>query len=212
MYSLEDVTGQHDEPIARLALLGWTSIGNPAVPTERTQTNFTFFLSDKKEVSNLVRHYWDVEEPKETLIVNPLNKLASYTVAKSLNFVNGHYVVGMPWKSARPLIPDDYSIAFQHLQSTERKLKWSPDLGEAYEAVLQTYRFKGYIRKVPHGEAKPWQARYLPHFPVLRPDKAMTKTRIVFDASANYRSWSWLWWTNVCQNLGSPLVPLGRRV
>ena len=31
---------------------------------------------------------------------------------------------------------------------------------------------------------------YLPHFPVLRPDKETTKMRIVFDASARYEDHS----------------------
>ena len=33
-------------------------------------------------------------------MVNPHDKLASDTVAKSLKFVDGHCVVGMPWKVA----------------------------------------------------------------------------------------------------------------
>ena len=52
--------------------------------------------------------------------------------------------------------------------------------------VLQMYQDKGYIRKVSPEEEKPDQVWYLPHFPVLRPDKSTTKTRIVFDASAKY--------------------------
>ena len=52
--------------------------------------------------------------------------------------------------------------------------------------MLQTYQDKGYIRKVSSEEEKPDQGWYLPHFPVLRPDKSTTKTQIVFDASAKY--------------------------
>lgn len=36
MYSLEDVSGKPREPTARLTPLGWTCIGNPEVPGERT--------------------------------------------------------------------------------------------------------------------------------------------------------------------------------
>ena len=43
---------------------------------------------------------------------------------------------------------------------------------------------KGYIRKIDSAEEKPSRKWHLPHFPVVRPDRATTKTRIVFDASA----------------------------
>ena len=90
----------------------------------------------------------------------------------------------MPWKRDRPLLPDNYSMALNRLQCTEKKLKRCPELGEAYKTVVQFYQDKGYIHKIPRGEVKPDQVWYLPHFPVLRPDKLTTKTRIGFDASA----------------------------
>ena len=57
LYSLRDVRGEPGEPIARLTPLGWTCIGNPEVPVERTQTSFTFFLNDSHELNCLVRRY-----------------------------------------------------------------------------------------------------------------------------------------------------------
>ena len=45
---------------------------------------------------------------------------------------------------------------------------------------------KGYIRKIDPTEEKPARRWYLPHFPVVRLDRATTKTGIVFDASAKF--------------------------
>ena len=77
-------------------------------------------------------------------------------------------------------------MALQCLQNSEKRLQKSPEIAKAYNDVLQTYQDKGYISKVSPEEEKPDQVWYLPHFPVLRPDKSTTKTRIVFDASAKY--------------------------
>jgi hypothetical protein len=51
--------------------------------------------------------------------------------------------------------------------------------------IIDQYIQKGYIHKIKEDQNKrPPKAWYLPHFPVLHPDKPTTKTRIVFDASA----------------------------
>ena len=80
-----------------------------------------------------VRRYWEIEESKETLIINPEERFARETVSRSLTFADGHYSVGMPWKRDRPLLPDNYSVTLNRLQCTEKKLKQCPELGEAYK-------------------------------------------------------------------------------
>ena len=153
---------------------------------ERTQTNLFLLLNDTQELSGLVRRYWEIEEPKETLIINPEETFARERVSKSLKFVDGHYSVGMPWRRDRLLLPDNYSMVLNRLQCTEKKLKRCPELGKAYKTVVQSYQDKGYIHNVPRDEVKPDQVWCLPHFPVLRPDKSTTKTHIVFDVSAKF--------------------------
>ena len=71
LYSLEDVRGRPREPIARLTPLVWTCFGNPELQTDRVHSNFTFLVNDPHELNNLVRRFWDIEEPKEIQIVKP---------------------------------------------------------------------------------------------------------------------------------------------
>ena len=61
--------------------------------------------------------------------------------------------------------------------------RWHYRGWKTYRQVIESYIQKGYVRKVPDQEQSnsKW---ILPHFPVSRPDKDATKTRIVFDASA----------------------------
>ena len=75
-------------------------------------------------------------------------------------------------------------MAERRLRSVEKKLKQDESLAQAYQSVIDDYKSKGYIREVPEEEPKPSSEWFLPHFPVVRPEKATTKVRIVFDGSA----------------------------
>lgn len=185
LYSLEDVKGRPGEPIARLTPLGWTCIGNPELQASQAQTNFTFLVNDSHELNNLVRRFWDVDDSKEVQIVKPEEKIARDVVAETLIFEDGHYSVGLPWKTKDHDLPDNFTMAMHHLQSTEKRHQKSPELAKAYSNVLETYQDKGYISKVLPEDEKPDQVWYLPHFPILRPDKSTSKIRVVFDASAS---------------------------
>ena len=75
-------------------------------------------------------------------------------------------------------------MALSCLRSTETNLKKDNRVAEEYKATIQAYVEKGYLRKVPSDEQLPNNVWYLPHFPVVRMDKATTKVRIVFDCAA----------------------------
>ena len=96
----------------------------------------------------------------------------------------GRYQVKIPWKDDKTELPDNYDMALKRLDSTEKRLKKDSLISEAYCSNIQNYVDKGYIHKVDGAGQSHW---YLPHFPVIRPDKATTKTRIVLDASATYQ-------------------------
>jgi hypothetical protein len=74
-------------------------------------------------------------------------------------------------------------MAFTRLSSQEKSLKRKgPEVMKAYNRIIDDYAKKGYVKKVPKTDEKDqW---YLPHFPVVREDKATTKVRIVYDAAA----------------------------
>ena len=55
-----------------------------------------------------------------------------------------------------------------------------------YQGVIDEYLKKGYVGVVPLSELQPDSEWFLPHFPVARPDRATTKVRIVFHASAKH--------------------------
>lgn len=108
---------------------------------------------------------------------------------ESLKSNGERYEVAVTWKTDRPTVANNYEMALSRLQNTEKRLSRRENLGDDYNAIIQSYESKGYIHEVSQAEEmKPeGQVWFLPHFPVCRPEKAMTKTRIVFDASAKYR-------------------------
>ena len=50
--------------------------------------------------------------------------------------------------------------------------------------MVDDYLSKEYIREVSEDELRPPSEWFLPHFPVVRPEKATTKVRVVFHGSA----------------------------
>ena len=102
----------------------------------------------------------------------------------SLKYENGRYCVAVPWKDDKPELPDTKPMAMSRLRSTERNLKKNSRVAGEYQATIQAYVEKGYLRKVPSDEPLPANVWYLPHFPVVRMDKTTTKVRIVLDCAA----------------------------
>ena len=81
---------------------------------------------------------------------------------------------------------NNHKMAMKRLQNTEKRLLKNPDVMKAYDEVIDQYLNKGYIRKVSVSEKQPDSKWYLPHFAILKPDKATSKIRIVSDVSAKY--------------------------
>ena len=77
-------------------------------------------------------------------------------------------------------------MAFQRLQNLEKHLTRDPEVASAYGEIIEKYLDKGYVRKIDNFEEKPIVKWYLPHFAVVRNDRATTKTGVVFDASAKF--------------------------
>ena len=184
LLSQDEVVGASGEPIARLTPLGWTCIGHIPGMNHQRHTHYTYF-ENNVELCTLVHKFWDIEEPNSPIdmVINPDNKAAQHIAEKSLTYEDGRYSVGIPWKSDGTNLPDNMDMAFKRLENTEKRLLKSP---EAYQNIIVTYQDKEYIRKVSQEDPTRHSGWFLPHFPVLRPDKSTTKTRIVFDASAKY--------------------------
>ena len=188
MRSKKELRGEAGQPIARLTPLGWTCIG-PTAGQNKARLPYVhsaFFVTSNASLERSVERFWEMEdfpestgepvsgEEKEAL------DLVSRTIRRSEDDLR--YQVGMPWKKDPGEIRPNLEMARKRLISTESSLR-KKGVFEAYKAVLASHLEKGYTREVPIADTAngKW---YLPHFAVVKPDRATTKCRIVFDASA----------------------------
>ena len=147
--------------MARLTPLGWTCIGNPEpVSKSVLQTNFahTYFVKDVSEIEQLnqnLKKFWETESVSttlETLIVRIDEQMALSKVKQSVTYAQQMYRVCLPWKCDDPVLPNNYKMALNRLENTEKRLKRSPEISQAYSGCINKHIEKGYVRKLAENE------------------------------------------------------------
>ena len=137
-YSFKDIRGKPGQPVARLTPLGWTCVGalNDAHQNgPKTHFGRTCFVSDQtvmEEVNTVLCQFWEIDNSGvESLPAMTLEeKLAMEWAERSIKFSIGHYQIAIPWKESNLLLPDNYNMAFQRLQTPERHLIKDPDVAK----------------------------------------------------------------------------------
>ena len=140
--------GQPGEPVARLTPLGWTCIGNPfpaAIPTLQTHFAWTYFVRGQSEIRELnftLKRFWEIEETpplNATPIVQIEEKHAMKTVENSMQYDNDQnmYRLSISWKDNKPRLPENYNMALQRLQNTEKRLRKSQSIGQSYSDIIE---------------------------------------------------------------------------
>ena len=194
---LQEICGsQPNDPVARLTNLGWVCFGPTLVEEFRrdsrshfTRTYRSSPIYKQPAPDDILRSFWEleslgikdnVEQPMTTEEVAAVKQ-----AAETLEFQNGRYKIGIPWKDSEPKLADIYDIALMRLKSQEKSLKRKDlDIAYMYCQVFEDYLKKGYIQKLTKSQDK--EQWFLPHFPVVREDKVTTKVRVVFDAAVKH--------------------------
>ena len=202
MTTIKEIPGKRNEPSARLCPLGWTAIGRidkedlggehhtGLIRTFRIQQSEETSALQDDDLNDTLRKFWELEhvgilsaKPQ----FSPDEQAAWKKVSESRVFDGKRYQVAVPWKEERPRLVSNRPLAERRLQQVERKLAKDEKIATAYQQVIDEYLQKNYIRRIPSTERRSEAEWLLPHFPVIRPDRATTKVRIVFDASATYQ-------------------------
>ena len=186
---------QVNDPIARRTNLGWVCVGPTSTNSARNGSRIHVTRTYKSDqaatkcndsTNNFLRKFWELdsmgirEEDSQPLTPDEVRatKLAEETL-------HHRYEIGIPWKVNEPRFTSNYKQAISRLVSLERSLrKKGVEVSTSYNSIIEEYLEKCYVRKVPlTAEDDQW---FLPHFPVIRNDKATTKVRIVFNAAAKH--------------------------
>ena len=189
--SLGELIGAEGSPTARLTPLGWTCVGPVKKEMQNEISMFTFHSDCQiEDVNDILKRFWEVENINDHkhLLTTEDKKVVEFMKEKTFyDDENQRYEVHVPWKQSKCSLTNNCEMAKKRLESTERKLGKNPELLNTYCGIIEKYENKGYITKVTDSDQTKW---YLPHFPVVQMDKATTKVRLVFDASAKFKDLS----------------------
>ena len=103
-------------------------------------------------------------------------------------FDGKRYEVGLLWKNAKPHLPNNYSSAVSQLKSLERRLEKDANLKQRYKETIDVDVQKGFVRILDEAELENTKSDlqwYVPHLPVLNPNKP-DKVRRVCNAASKF--------------------------
>ncbi len=137
---------------------------------------------------SVVRKMWDLEsigiwaDEKRSELVGPV--LSDFN--QSVEFVDGRYKVGLPWKEdLKPQLMSNEQGALVRLNRLNWKLNKDPSLKERYDKALKEMEDSDVIEEVMESSEPAGPVFYLPHRPVIKESSSSTIcSSPVFNGSA----------------------------
>ena len=167
------------------SLFEWVLSGSIGVKSEELETTnlhstHVLFSRDIAGYENSVSRFWDLEvlriSEKETLCYN-------HYIEDICKNSENRYEVSLPFKENHALIHDHLEPSKKRLLNIYKRFKDDKEFLKQYDNVFKEQLEAEIIEEITE-EGEVGQTHYLPHHPAIRNDKATTKLRVVFDASA----------------------------
>ena len=172
-------------PVAVETRLGWVLSGPIPLVEQSMNLMTTHTLRvdthEESKLDDTLRAFWELE----SLGITGSERSVHQEFEESISFKNGRYEVSLPWKHPHPVLPDNYKLSRNRLQSVLRRLCQTPIILQEYDSIIRKQLELGIVQPIKdsdHGEVG--NVHYLPHHAVIRQDKMTTKVRVVYDASA----------------------------
>ena len=158
-------------------------------------------LSDPQDtLTHLMRQFWQLQP----LGITTNEPSVMDLFQQQIRYDGNRYTVRLPWREHHYTQSDTHRLCIQHLQSTLRRLRRTPELLNEYDKVIQDQISRGIVEEVPVVQDDPAAViHYLPHHHVVWQDKTTAKVRVAYDASARVQPHPSL---NDCLHAGPPLL------
>ena len=170
-------------PYAVKTRIGWVIHGSP----QYTEGILTCCLAKVDAYEALIAFY--EKEYKGLHTVKKEQSIEDKTwlqkVAKSCQFVSGHYEIGLPFTELIHELGNNRSLAEHRLKSLKRKLRGNTKLLVDYSSFMGEMLSKGYAEEVPLSEG-PEEGWFIPHHAVYQASKP-DKVRVVYDCASKFR-------------------------
>ena len=192
MMCLEIRQGPQGGPYAVRTPFGWT-VNGPlnAECTDENNIIHSHFINTDLKLEEQLEKFWRLDSSEniaaDNVGLSVEDREVLSTWSKTTYFSEGHYEAVIPFKQHPPCLPDNREMAEQRLHSLRRRLERDAQLMVKYKAGMEDLLVKGYAEEVGDPQVCPSESSvwYLPHHPVLNPNKP-DKVRIVFDCAARY--------------------------
>ncbi|CAB4031846.1 hypothetical protein BSL78_11130 [Paramuricea clavata] len=142
--------GRQFEPVGKRTKLGWFVIGSDS----SQKTSKVCSLSFVQPV-NLEKFYefetLGIQAPQchcPQIAMSPDDRRAIELIENSCKQQGGRYIIGLPWKKDKNLLPNNYSLAEKKLFSLERSLKRNDVKASLYNQVMNEYETNGWSRQL----------------------------------------------------------------
>ena len=214
------VRGEPHGPVAVRTRLGYVLSGPVNVPggSQQSSVNMSHTMktecyvveeqSDPHDVSlkEELYRFWDYE----TLGIKGKGEEDEFyeDYLSKVKFNGSRYEVSLPFKDEHPTIPDNYLLARNRLSYSLNRLRSKPELLQQYDNVIKEQLNCGVVELIDRSaeeKVRLGTVHYIPHKEVVKEDRATTKLRVVYDASAKSSGEPSL---NDCLLPGPALTPL----
>ncbi|XP_075158049.1 uncharacterized protein LOC142231320 [Haematobia irritans] len=172
--------------IAQQTVFGWLITGS--IPTSSvTVFSTTVEFMEEDGLDKTLLRFWELEDLPRRAICSPADKFCEENFKNTTyRDSDGRYVVTLPIKpelKGQVLLGHSRTSCLKQFIRGEASLLRKPETKLMYDGVIKEYLDLQHMRPVSSTSPADQTVCYLPHHPVINPDKLTSKLRVVFNAS-----------------------------